>query len=328
MIKRLLLLMSVLMAPFLTHAQDTLVYKDKSIELVKVLEVSGYEIKYKMADYLDGPTFVIPQRKLHSILYANGRKQMFVSKNPTLEEKRNPVHARREPQKPNVITINHGYKEIPQFITPYRTKRNLLWGSFTGILDRECVEITGESSEKHNTMMYGGGIGYDRLELLTPKIPIYIKFGLNLTCTTSPKEFIGIIHQDYRSYKTYGSQTFLRISLPVNFGYCFNTHNTGIMPYTGISLHGNAIGNSNIYLYHEGTLRYKETWKGQYRPVTISWNTGVDFFFKNNLYLGINYSLETLPSYSNEVYTTTSPTKIGDITERFHQFEAKFGYNF
>lgn len=109
------------------------------------------------------------------------------SKNPTLEEKRNPVHARREPEKPNVITINHGYKEIPQFITPYRTKRNLLWGSFTGILDRECVEITGESSEKHNTMMYGGGIGYDRLELLTPKMPIYIKFGLNLTCTTSPK---------------------------------------------------------------------------------------------------------------------------------------------
>ena len=49
----------------------------------------------------------------------------------------------------------------------------------------------------------------------------------------------------------------------------------------------------------------------------MSAETGVDFLFESGWYLGVGLSIEFLPSY-----------RIKNISERFMQFEAKFGYNF
>lgn len=300
--------MSVLMTPFLTHAQDTLVYKDKSIELVKVVEVLPREVKYKLADYPDGPTFVVFKKKLNSILYANGYKQFFKSKEPTLEEKRNSVYSRRTPLRSNAITIQRGIHEIPEYSTPYKTRHFITWCGFISILDRSKIKYE-DANLNYNSTMYGPIIGFDLIELLSAHVPLYIKGGVNIMYVTSTwQDIFYTSNYDIIS----GKQSFLRITTPFSLGYAFETNKVKIIPSAGISFHVNAI--SNVYIKDR---YYKYKIKDEYRAFAMSAETGVDFLFESGWYLGVGFSIEFLPSY-----------RIKNISERFMQFEAKFGYNF
>lgn len=58
-------------------AQDIIVTKDaKKIE-AKILEVSKTEIKYKELDNLEGPTFVLETKEISSVVYANGKVELY-----------------------------------------------------------------------------------------------------------------------------------------------------------------------------------------------------------------------------------------------------------
>lgn len=60
-----------------TWAQDIIVTTDaKKIE-AKISEVSKSEIRYKEADNLDGPTFVIETTEISSIIYSNGKVVLY-----------------------------------------------------------------------------------------------------------------------------------------------------------------------------------------------------------------------------------------------------------
>lgn len=81
--KKLLLLFFVLRS-FAAFSQDTLVNYDNTIKLVKVLEVSIYEVKYKRFDNIDGPVYVQLKSDLKMIKFQNGTVQDFSSeKRPT-----------------------------------------------------------------------------------------------------------------------------------------------------------------------------------------------------------------------------------------------------
>lgn len=53
-------------------AQDSLYKRDGTVLAVKLIEVTQAEVKYKRADYTDGPTFIVSKSELLKIRYANG----------------------------------------------------------------------------------------------------------------------------------------------------------------------------------------------------------------------------------------------------------------
>ena len=53
----------------------------------KILEFSSQETKYKMCDYIDGPTKIINNREIYQIEYANGVTDIINPKKPDRVEK-------------------------------------------------------------------------------------------------------------------------------------------------------------------------------------------------------------------------------------------------
>lgn len=59
-------------------ANDIIVTKNDGQIEAKLIEVSKTELKYKKANYLDGPTFVIKTNEVSAIVYENGETQTFI----------------------------------------------------------------------------------------------------------------------------------------------------------------------------------------------------------------------------------------------------------
>jgi hypothetical protein len=72
---RLLIVFILLFLCVSGFAQDTLVKRDGSRILAKVLEVSTTEIKYKKAENPEGPVYLILKAELNSVVYSNGYKE-------------------------------------------------------------------------------------------------------------------------------------------------------------------------------------------------------------------------------------------------------------
>ena len=60
----------VLMSTMMLNAQDVIVSNNAQKIDAKIVEVSKTEIKYKEADNLDGPIFVLPTSDISSIIYS------------------------------------------------------------------------------------------------------------------------------------------------------------------------------------------------------------------------------------------------------------------
>lgn len=59
-------------------AQDTLIFKNNEIQVVKILEIRTEEVKYKKLDNLDGPDFIIKKSELNQIQYSNGKVESLL----------------------------------------------------------------------------------------------------------------------------------------------------------------------------------------------------------------------------------------------------------
>lgn len=69
-------LISILFAKNI-FCQDTIVMRDNSKLIAKVLEISSTEVKYKRFDNIEGPDYVINKNDVSSITYNNGLKDAF-----------------------------------------------------------------------------------------------------------------------------------------------------------------------------------------------------------------------------------------------------------
>jgi len=58
-------------------AQDIIITNDARKIEAKILEVSKTEIKYKELDNLEGPTFILSVEDINSIIYANGKVELY-----------------------------------------------------------------------------------------------------------------------------------------------------------------------------------------------------------------------------------------------------------
>jgi hypothetical protein len=65
----------------ITKAQDQLFKKDNSKLLVKILEVNSDEIKFKMYNNLNGPSYVETKANISLIIYENGNHEVVRSEN-------------------------------------------------------------------------------------------------------------------------------------------------------------------------------------------------------------------------------------------------------
>lgn len=66
----------------MSFAQDTIVKKDRTIILAKILEVSSTEVKYNRFDIQNGPLFTIRKEEISRINYKNGLVDKFADEKP------------------------------------------------------------------------------------------------------------------------------------------------------------------------------------------------------------------------------------------------------
>ena len=96
---KLFLCTTLLMLTLFTFAQDVIVTTDSKKIEAKILEVSKYEIKYKDADNLEGPTFILSVNDINSIVYSNGKVVLYnQSTQPVTHEQTNPTSLASLPQ--------------------------------------------------------------------------------------------------------------------------------------------------------------------------------------------------------------------------------------
>ncbi|MBK7987086.1 MAG: hypothetical protein IPK11_09265 [Ignavibacteria bacterium] len=83
---RLLVMLTIIVACVELHAQDIIIKRDGKEIPSKVLEISSTEIRYKDFDFMSGPTRVLPISQVVVILYENGKREVFSSKDEAVKE--------------------------------------------------------------------------------------------------------------------------------------------------------------------------------------------------------------------------------------------------
>lgn len=127
--KKIILCAAVMLYSALACANDIIVTRDaKKIE-ASILLVSSSEVKYKEIDNPNGPTFILKTNEISSIIYQNGKVQLFHTSETQPKEEQVAMVAleqqKPQPQKasttndvPNIVRIDHDYfvgdREISQ----------------------------------------------------------------------------------------------------------------------------------------------------------------------------------------------------------------------
>jgi len=75
--KAWILFLLFLFCEFFSFSQDFMYLKDKSVQKVKILEISIDKIKYKKVEILDGPTYEIIKSDVIKVHYSNGFIDVF-----------------------------------------------------------------------------------------------------------------------------------------------------------------------------------------------------------------------------------------------------------
>ena len=111
--KKTLTLTVALLATFNLFAQDIIITSDAKRIEAKILEVSSSEIKYKEFNNLEGPTFILTNDELNTVIYQNGTVKTFEH---TAKPAPQPVN--------NAGYNNYGYSNVPMATGLPITKSN------------------------------------------------------------------------------------------------------------------------------------------------------------------------------------------------------------
>lgn len=72
-----LFICSLLFTSVVLKAQDTIIFKNGTLQNAKVLEVGTANITYKKTENLDGPNYVVDKNQIAVIQYANGTRDVM-----------------------------------------------------------------------------------------------------------------------------------------------------------------------------------------------------------------------------------------------------------
>ncbi len=153
-------------------AQDIIVTTDAERINAKIVEISSYDILYKQASDLDGPTTRLPLSNIVSILFEDGRVSVFNNdlKNPALYDK-----VVRQPLLPGVITK----QKKTYFLTEDTQVTKMSEEAYLKFIENNCPEAwqsyqRGERCWSLGWRFFGSGLCLEAVG-----IPVYL-VGLKL----------------------------------------------------------------------------------------------------------------------------------------------------
>ena len=118
-------------------AQDLIITRDAKKIDAKVLEISETEIKYKEADYLEGPIFEIGIPKVLAIVFSSGKVKVFENNQENVAQSGTQVFQQGmtiiEPElkylSPSILSYIHGFPKNVVFVE----------GNYTMLFDNEAI---------------------------------------------------------------------------------------------------------------------------------------------------------------------------------------------
>ena len=124
-------------------AQDVLEKQDGSTLLVRVVEITSNEVKYKKYSNVDGPSYTLPLNEIRSLTYENGEKETFVSINKHTQAQEKTTH------------ILKAGTPIPLKISKAVKAADLNEGQSVQFYVERDIDVDGITVIPYNTPVYG-----------------------------------------------------------------------------------------------------------------------------------------------------------------------------
>ena len=122
-------------------AQDIVITSDaKKIE-AKVLEISETEIRYKEADDLEGPTYVISVPKVSSIVLSSGKVKVFGGNQPEVAQASVQKPQQKPAQEPVIVDTTAQYltPELQAYLEGFPKNVVFVEGDYSMLYDKNAI---------------------------------------------------------------------------------------------------------------------------------------------------------------------------------------------
>lgn len=240
--KKVLTLMVALLTAFNLFAADIIVTRDARRIEAKILEVSSTEIKYKEADNLEGPTFVLTSAEINTIIYNNGTVKVFdqPQQAPAQQSYNNAGYSNQPAFNGLPITKNDDFY--------YMGDQRMTEDQYFDFIKQNC-QVAWESYQKGNLLwkqgwalfgvgmgvmipgaaLYSVGIAERYAELYIPGA-VFLASGSILTTASVPCLIVGGIKK-YNSHNVYNDHCAARqqaFTTPITFGITSGANGVGV----------------------------------------------------------------------------------------------------
>ena len=241
--KKVLTLMVALLTAFNLFAADIIVTRDARRIEAKILEVSSTEIKYKEADNLEGPTFVLTSAEINTIIYNNGTVKVFDQpQQAPAQQSYNNYNAGSNKPAFNGLPID---KRDDYY---YMGDQRMTEDQYFDFIKQNC-QVAWESYQKGSLLwkqgwaLFGVGMGVlipgaalysigivERAEELWIPGAVFLSSGCILTTASVPCLIVGGIKK-YNSHNVYNDNCASRqqaFTTPITFGITSGANGVGV----------------------------------------------------------------------------------------------------
>ncbi len=240
--KKVLTLMVALLTAFNLFAADIIVTRDARRIEAKILEVSSSEIKYKEADNLEGPTFVLTSAEINTIIYNNGTVKVFdqPQQAPAQQSYNNAGYSNQPAFNGLPITKNDDFY--------YMGDQRMTEDQYFDFIKQNC-QVAWESYQKGSLLwkqgwaLFGVGMGTlitgsvfytigvsERAEEMWIPGAVLLASGSILTTASVPCLIVGGIKK-YNSHNVYNDNCAARqqaFTTPITFGITSGANGVGV----------------------------------------------------------------------------------------------------
>ena len=151
--KKLIIVAIAFVSVHLCSAQDTIIKNNGDQIRGKVTDINSSEIKYKKADFIDGPTYTINKSDVNMIKYSNGVRDHFEvqAAPPQREPERETYVAPPPPPEDNKIVVRGPYYKYHHILIKDREVHEILMNT----KDPKIMGYVVKAKKAHNLQYIG-----------------------------------------------------------------------------------------------------------------------------------------------------------------------------
>ncbi len=151
--KKLIIVAIAFLSVHLCSAQDTIIKNNGDQIRGKVTDINSSEIKYKKADFIDGPTYTISKSDVNMIKYSNGVRDHFEvqAAPPQREPERETYVAPPPPPEDNKIVVRGPYYKYHHILIKDREVHEILMNT----KDPKIMGYVVKAKKAHNLQYIG-----------------------------------------------------------------------------------------------------------------------------------------------------------------------------